>query len=114
MSLVLMEITKVVKPFIRRGCPNTFGNIVYVVNDGSCDHSWQIMPKPKTTNLPHSVLLCHFCTATNKCIRRTNFDVGLLIRWDLTKTEGRDIAPHIESLGYASPCVTGIQKIPWK
>ncbi len=25
-----MEITKVVKPFIRRGWPNTFGNIVYV------------------------------------------------------------------------------------
>ncbi len=24
-----MEITKVVKPFIRRGSPNTFGNIVY-------------------------------------------------------------------------------------
>ncbi len=24
-----MEMTKVVKPFIRRGCPNTFGNIVY-------------------------------------------------------------------------------------
>ncbi len=26
-----MEITKVVKPFIRRGWPNTFGNIVYLV-----------------------------------------------------------------------------------
>ncbi len=25
-----MEITKVVKPFIRRGWPNTFGNIVCV------------------------------------------------------------------------------------
>ncbi len=25
-----MEITKVVKPFIRRGWPNTFGNIVHV------------------------------------------------------------------------------------
>ncbi len=25
-----MEITKVVKPFIRRGWPNTFGYIVYV------------------------------------------------------------------------------------
>ncbi len=25
-----MEITKVVKPFIRRGWPNTFGNMVYV------------------------------------------------------------------------------------
>ncbi len=25
-----MEITKVVKPFIRRGWLNTFGNIVYV------------------------------------------------------------------------------------
>ncbi len=25
-----MEITKVVKPFIRRGWPNTFGNIVYI------------------------------------------------------------------------------------
>ncbi len=25
-----MEITKVVKPFIRRGWPNAFGNIVYV------------------------------------------------------------------------------------
>ncbi len=25
-----MEITKVVKPFIRRRCPNTFGNIVYI------------------------------------------------------------------------------------
>ncbi len=25
-----MEITKVVKPFIRRGWPNTFGNIVYL------------------------------------------------------------------------------------
>ncbi len=25
-----MENTKVVKPFIRRGWPNTFGNIVYV------------------------------------------------------------------------------------
>ncbi len=25
-----MEITKGVKPFIRRGWPNTFGNIVYV------------------------------------------------------------------------------------
>ncbi len=25
-----MEITKVVKPFIRRGWTNTFGNIVYV------------------------------------------------------------------------------------
>ncbi len=25
-----MEITKVVKPFIRRGRPNTFGNIVYM------------------------------------------------------------------------------------
>ncbi len=25
-----MEITKVVKPFIRRGRPNTFGNIVYL------------------------------------------------------------------------------------
>ncbi len=25
-----MEITKVVKPFIRRGCSNTFGNIVYI------------------------------------------------------------------------------------
>ncbi len=25
-----MEITKVVKPFIRRGCPNTFGKIVYM------------------------------------------------------------------------------------
>ncbi len=27
-----MEITKVVKPFIRRGWPNTFGNIVYMQN----------------------------------------------------------------------------------
>ncbi len=27
-----MEITKVVKPFIRRGKPNTFGNIVYMQN----------------------------------------------------------------------------------
>ncbi len=27
---VLMEITKVVKPFIRRGLPNTFDNIVYM------------------------------------------------------------------------------------
>ncbi len=26
-----MEITKVVKPFIRRGWPNTFGNIVYIM-----------------------------------------------------------------------------------
>ncbi len=26
-----MEITKVVKPFIRRGWPNTFGNIVYII-----------------------------------------------------------------------------------
>ncbi len=26
-----MEITKVVKPFIRRGWPNTFANIVYKV-----------------------------------------------------------------------------------
>ncbi len=26
-----MEMTKVVKPFIRRGWPNTFGNIVYVL-----------------------------------------------------------------------------------
>ncbi len=25
-----MEITKVVKPFIRKGWPNTFGNIVYI------------------------------------------------------------------------------------
>ncbi len=25
-----MEIAKVVKPFIRRGWPNTFGNIVYI------------------------------------------------------------------------------------
>ncbi len=25
-----MEITKVVKPFIKRGWPNTFGNIVYI------------------------------------------------------------------------------------
>ncbi len=25
-----MEITKVVKPFVRRGWPNTFGNIVYL------------------------------------------------------------------------------------
>ncbi len=25
-----MEINKVVKPFIRRGWPNTFGNIVYI------------------------------------------------------------------------------------
>ncbi len=25
-----MEITKEVKPFIRRGWPNTFGNIVYI------------------------------------------------------------------------------------
>ncbi len=25
-----MEIIKVVKPFIRRGWPNTFGNIVYI------------------------------------------------------------------------------------
>ncbi len=25
-----MEMTKVVKPFIKRGWPNTFGNIVYV------------------------------------------------------------------------------------
>ncbi len=30
LTFVLMEITKVVKPFIRRGCPNTFGNIVYL------------------------------------------------------------------------------------
>ncbi len=29
-----MEITKVVKPFIRRGWPNTFGNIVYIVKQG--------------------------------------------------------------------------------
>ncbi len=28
-----MEITKVVKPFIRRGRPNTFGNIVYVLTN---------------------------------------------------------------------------------
>ncbi len=27
-----MEITKVVKPFIRKGGPNTFGNIVYNYN----------------------------------------------------------------------------------
>ncbi len=27
---VLMEMTKVVKPFIRRGWPNTFGNILYI------------------------------------------------------------------------------------
>ncbi len=27
-----MEIIKVVKPFIRRGWPNTFGNIVYIMN----------------------------------------------------------------------------------
>ncbi len=26
-----MEITKVVKPFIRRGWPNTFDNIVYII-----------------------------------------------------------------------------------
>ncbi len=26
-----MEMTKAVKPFIRRGWPNTFGNIVYIV-----------------------------------------------------------------------------------
>ncbi len=26
-----MEITKVVKPFIRRGWPYTFGNIVYIL-----------------------------------------------------------------------------------
>ncbi len=25
-----MEITKVVKPFIRRGRPNTFGNMVHI------------------------------------------------------------------------------------
>ncbi len=29
-----MEITKVVKPFIRRGWPNTFCNIVYTINLG--------------------------------------------------------------------------------
>ncbi len=29
-----MEITKVVKPFIRRGWPNTFGNIVYRLEIG--------------------------------------------------------------------------------
>ncbi len=29
-----MEITKVVKPFIRRGWPNTFGKIVYTINLG--------------------------------------------------------------------------------
>lgn len=51
---------------------------------------------------------------TQKCIWRTDFDVGVLIRWDLTKTEGRDIAPHREGLGHASPRVTDIQKIPWK
>ncbi len=28
-----MEITKVVKPFIKWGWPNTFGNIVYVNNN---------------------------------------------------------------------------------
>ncbi len=28
-----MEITKIVKPFIRRGWPNTFGNIVYLSNN---------------------------------------------------------------------------------
>ncbi len=26
-----MEITKIVKPFIKMGWPNTFGNIVYIV-----------------------------------------------------------------------------------
>ncbi len=28
-----MEITKVIKPFIKRGWPNTFGNIVYIYID---------------------------------------------------------------------------------
>ncbi len=27
-----MEITKVVKPFIKRGWPNTFGNRVYITH----------------------------------------------------------------------------------
>ncbi len=30
LRFVLMEMTKVVKPFIRRGWPNTFGNILYI------------------------------------------------------------------------------------
>ncbi len=29
-----MEITKVVKPFIKKGSPNTFGNIVYKLGVG--------------------------------------------------------------------------------
>ncbi len=35
-----MEITKIVKPFIRRGCLNTFGNIVYLSNNKKAK-KWQ-------------------------------------------------------------------------
>ncbi len=34
----VMEMTKVVKPFIRSGRPNTFGNIVYITDHGRNHH----------------------------------------------------------------------------
>ncbi len=38
-----MEITKVVKPFIRRGRPYTFGNIVYIMIYTGKVHHWYIV-----------------------------------------------------------------------
>ncbi len=38
-----MENTKVVKPFIRRGWPNTFGNIVYICLHFKASYIWYIL-----------------------------------------------------------------------
>ncbi len=41
-----MENTKVVKPFIKRGRPNTFGNIVYM-RVCVCVRIWYLNPSHK-------------------------------------------------------------------
>ncbi len=44
-----MEIIKVVKPFIKRGWPNTFGNIVYLFFYKLCVSSWRYLCNPSLT-----------------------------------------------------------------
>ncbi len=54
-----MEITKVVKPFIRRRWPNTFGNIVYIYIRAVrwASHSAAEAFKDIAAKKPHSQLL---------------------------------------------------------
>ncbi len=51
-----MGITKVVKPFIKRGWPNTFGNIVYVKRQ-TCQKRNKIAEHVWTAHACHSDLL---------------------------------------------------------